>query len=174
MNCSTSEKADDLIEFAVYLGALHAQDGAVHVDVLAAGQFGMEAGADFQEGANPSAHSDRSTGRFGNAREDFEQGRFARAVASHDAQYLAFFHVERNVFQGPNEVLLSLALCSSCQRFGKPHGSIDGIHQHIAQHVVAELRLRRADAVSLAEVVYGNSNGHDYIVSANVFSMLRK
>ena len=36
---------DDLVELALDLGPPHAEDGAVQVDVLAAGELGMEAGA---------------------------------------------------------------------------------------------------------------------------------
>ena len=40
-------EVDDLVELAVDLLGAHAQDGAVEVDVLAPGELGVEAGADF-------------------------------------------------------------------------------------------------------------------------------
>ena len=45
----------DLIESAIDLAFLHAQDGAVEEDILAAGQFGMKACAHLQETPHPSA-----------------------------------------------------------------------------------------------------------------------
>ena len=47
-------EGDDLVEFAADLGAGHAEDGAVQVDVLAAGQFGVKAGADFEQAGDPA------------------------------------------------------------------------------------------------------------------------
>ena len=44
---------DDLVEFAVDLGLLHAQDRAVEVHVLATGQLGMESRPDLQEATRP-------------------------------------------------------------------------------------------------------------------------
>ena len=38
----------DLIEFGVNLSALHAEDGAVHVDIFASRQFGMETRPHFE------------------------------------------------------------------------------------------------------------------------------
>ena len=45
-------EGDDLVELAVDLGALHAEDRAVEIDVLAAGELGMEAGADLEQRAD--------------------------------------------------------------------------------------------------------------------------
>ena len=36
------------------LGAAHAEDGAVEIDVLAAGQFGMKTGADLEQARHPA------------------------------------------------------------------------------------------------------------------------
>ena len=43
---------DDLVELAGDLGPPHAEDRAAQVDVLAAGQLGVEAGADLEQGAD--------------------------------------------------------------------------------------------------------------------------
>ena len=42
-------KGDDLVELASDLGAAHAEDGAVEIDVLASGELGMKAGADLEQ-----------------------------------------------------------------------------------------------------------------------------
>ena len=81
-------KVDDLIEFALDLRALHAQDGAVEIDVLAPGQLGVEAGAHFQQRANPPVDFAVAFGGVGDAREDLEQGALAGPVAPDDAEDL--------------------------------------------------------------------------------------
>ena len=51
-------KGDDLVELAPDLGARHAEDRAVEIDVLAAGQFGMEAGADLEQAGDAAPDGD--------------------------------------------------------------------------------------------------------------------
>ena len=43
---------DDLVELASDLGRAHAEDRAVEVDVLAAGELGVKAGADLEQRAD--------------------------------------------------------------------------------------------------------------------------
>ena len=62
----------------------HAQDRAVEVDIFAAGEFGMKAGADFQQAADAADDFRIAGGGLGDAREDFEQGGFAGAIAADD------------------------------------------------------------------------------------------
>ena len=52
-------EGDDLVELPADLGAAHAEDGAVEIDVLAAGQLGMKAGADFEQARDAAAHGRR-------------------------------------------------------------------------------------------------------------------
>jgi hypothetical protein len=66
-----------------------AQDGAVEEDVLAAGQLGMEAGADFQQRGDSPAQDGLSGGRVGDARQDLEQRALAGAVGADDAEDLS-------------------------------------------------------------------------------------
>ena len=47
----------------------HAQDGAVEENVFAAGQLGVEAGADFEQAADPAPDFNPSGGRLGDAAE---------------------------------------------------------------------------------------------------------
>ena len=51
---------DDLVELARDLGALHAEDGAVQVDVLAPGQLRVKAGADLEQAADAAVRSRRA------------------------------------------------------------------------------------------------------------------
>src|SRR5260370_39494510 len=46
----------DFIEFADDFRLAHAEDGAGEEGILASGQLGMEAGADFEEGADPAVN----------------------------------------------------------------------------------------------------------------------
>ena len=46
---------DDLVELALDLAPPHAEDRAVEEDVLAAGQVGVEAGADLEQRADAAA-----------------------------------------------------------------------------------------------------------------------
>ena len=64
---------DDLVELAVDLGLRHAEDRAVEVDVLAAGQLGVKAGADLQQRGDPAAEPDAPVGRLGDPAEDLQQ-----------------------------------------------------------------------------------------------------
>ena len=64
---------------------MHAEDRAVEENVFPAGEFGVEAGADFQQAGHAAPEPDAPGRRLGDAAEDFKQGRFARAVAPDDA-----------------------------------------------------------------------------------------
>jgi len=61
----------------------------------------VEAGADFQEAGDAALDADAARGGFGDAAEDFEQGRFAGAIAANDADDFALFDGEGDVAEGP-------------------------------------------------------------------------
>ena len=63
-------KGDDLVELLADLGAGHAEDRAVEINVLAAGQFRVEPGADFQEARHSAAKRYPAVGRLGDAAQD--------------------------------------------------------------------------------------------------------
>jgi hypothetical protein len=94
-------KGDDLVELAVDLLAGHAEDGAVEVDILAAGKLGMEAGADLEKAGDAALDIDASGGGLGDAAEDLQEGRFARAVATDDADDFARRDVEGDILECP-------------------------------------------------------------------------
>ena len=104
-NSGDAGEVDDLVELAVDLGLFHAEDRAVEVDVFAAGQFGVEAGADFEEGADAAAHPDFAFGRLGDAAEDLEERGFARAVGSDDADDGSGLNFEGDVAEGPEDIV---------------------------------------------------------------------
>ena len=91
---------------------MHAQDRAVEVDVLAAGQLGVEAGAHLQQAGDPAVDLGAAAGRLGDAREDLEQRDLARAVAADDADDLALLDLEGDVLERPEvSVFSSEYLC---------------------------------------------------------------
>src|SRR5271165_1914071 len=99
----------DFVEFAGDVALAHAQDGAGEESVFAAGEFGVEAGADFEEAADAAVDGGVAGGGAGDAGEDFEQGGFAGAVATDQAQDFAFADIEGDVFEGPEGFLFGAA-----------------------------------------------------------------
>ncbi len=97
-------EVDDRVELPGDLAALHAQDGAVQVDVLASGELGVESGSDLEQA--PDATSDPHLARagLGDPAQDLEQGALARPVAPDDADRLARLDVEVDVFQRPESL----------------------------------------------------------------------
>ena len=66
----------------------------------------MKAGADFEQRDDAAAQDGAPAGRFGDAREDFQQRGFARAVAADDADDFAGIDREGDVLQRPERVRL--------------------------------------------------------------------
>ena len=56
------DKFDDLRQLGIDLGLSHAEDRAVHIDILAAGHFIVEAGADLQHRGHAAANFDLALG----------------------------------------------------------------------------------------------------------------
>ena len=82
MNFSTSAKEYDLIELARGLCAAHAEDRAVQEYVLATRELRMKPGTDFKQAAHAAVEFDAPFCGPSDTRENFEQRRFARAVAA--------------------------------------------------------------------------------------------
>jgi hypothetical protein len=97
-------EGDDLVELAADLRAWHAEDRAIQVDVLAAGQLGMEPGAHLEQGGDPAADENRAARRFGDAGQHLQQCALSRSVPTHDTHHFPAAYAEGNVLQGP-EVL---------------------------------------------------------------------
>ena len=92
----------DLVEFPVDFRFAHAQDGATHIHIFAAGELGVETGADFEKAADAAVKLRVSFGGAGDAGQDFQQRAFAGAVAADQAHHFAFFYLEIDVLQGPD------------------------------------------------------------------------
>ena len=102
-------EGDDLVEALPDLRPLHAQDGAVEVDILAPGEVGMEAGADLEHAGDAAVDLDPSARRLGDAAEDLQKRALAAAVRADDAEAFAGLHLERDVLQRPEFVVRALA-----------------------------------------------------------------
>src|SRR6266404_2967211 len=137
----------DFIEFAGDFGFAHAEDGAGEESVFAAGEFGMEAGADFEEGADAAMNFGPAGSGAGDTGEDFEKSGFASAVAADEAEDFAFFDFEGDVFQRPKRFFFL-----SAQRGDRgPQEGFDGMAE-----TVIDLQ---AAAVFLAESFTVNDGG---------------
>ena len=101
-------EVDYLVELAVNLVAFHAEDAAVHVDVFAAGEFRVEAGAYLEERGYAATGVDAAGGGGGDAAEELEQGALAGAVLADDAEDIAFLYIEADVLEGIDVVGITL------------------------------------------------------------------
>ena len=106
MNLSDLGERHDLVELGGDLRLAHPHDGAVQKDVLAARQFGMKAGSDFQQRPDSAVNRCAPFRRPGNPRKNLQQRALACAVASDDANDFTVFDVERDVPQGPESISL--------------------------------------------------------------------
>ncbi len=162
-----AREVDDLVEARGDLGAPHAEDRAVEVDVLAARELGVEAGAHLEQAADAAAQLDAPRRRLGDARQDLEQRALARAVAADDAEHLAAPHLEVDVAQRPDRFAPRRAPAPAPQRSAQ-RGA-----ERLPERRVA---LRGADPEALAESLDANGGfAHGpYTRSAKVRSMRRK
>jgi hypothetical protein len=143
-------EGDDLVELAPDLLALHAEDGAGEEDVLAPGQVGVEARADFEETADAPADCHPPRRRLRDARQHFQQRTLARAVAADDADQLALPHFQIHLAERP-DVRVSV-------RVAPPKGGQQRLAQRLAQRRVA--RVQRPDAVALPDVLDAEGRVH--------------
>ena len=103
-------KSYDLVKFLIDFNALHAQDRTVQVNIFTPAEFGMKAGANFEQRADPPVDFRHSRGRFGNTRKNLEQGALTGSVAPDNSQHLPLAHFKRYIFQCPNKRFLAVFL----------------------------------------------------------------
>ena len=103
-----SAEVHNLVELAGNLAAAHAHDGAVHVDVLAAGHFRMEARAHFEEARDAAPCADGAGGGGGHAAQQLEERTLAGAVPADDANDVALLHLKVDVLECPHVVAVAL------------------------------------------------------------------
>src|SRR5712664_1550144 len=69
----------------------------------------MEAGADFEEGADAAGNLGPAGGGASDAGKDFEKSGLAGAVAADEAEDFAFFHFQGDILQRPESFVLRAA-----------------------------------------------------------------
>src|SRR5215472_6896721 len=165
-------KGDDLIEFFADLGAAHTEDRAVEIDVLAAGQFGVKAGADFEQARDAAAERDPPGSRFGDTAQNFQKGALAGAVAADDAQNVALLDLEADILERPEFLNLAslehLPAASGRKRLARK--ITDLVSDHISQCRIAFIALgagRMRDKVTFRQV-FDSNNGFRHGFSINL------
>ena len=145
-------KGDDLVEFAFDLAAPHAENGAVEVDVFAAGEFGMKAGANFEQRTNPPPNEGPAGARLGDAGEQLEQGGFAGAITADHAHNFTAANGEGDIPQGPKYIFVLQASAAAPQRGAQTApGSARCVGEALAQGLVP--RLGRPDPVLFGQTL---------------------
>src|SRR6185369_17045226 len=82
-------------------GPAQAHDLAIQIDVFAAGEFRIEAGAEFQKCGDAPARHYATRGRLQDAADDLQQGALAAAVGAYQAQHFALLYLEADVLERP-------------------------------------------------------------------------
>src|SRR5262252_1514625 len=91
----------DRVELARDLGAGHAHDRALQVDVLAAGEIGVKAGGDLDQRADAPVDRHLAARRPENLRQQLQDRRLAGTIRSDDAERLTGPDLERHVTGRP-------------------------------------------------------------------------
>ena len=99
MNFSSSENATISSKTRVDVALRQAEDRRVHVDVLAAGQLGVEAGAELEQRGEPAAGDDLALVGLQDPGDALQQRRLARAVVAEDADGRALLDVDVDVVE---------------------------------------------------------------------------
>lgn len=98
-------EVDDLVEQGEGAAAGQAEEGGVEVDVLAAGEIGVEAGAEFEERGDAAVDGDAAVVGLGQAGDEAEQGAFAGAVGADDGHVFALFDAKGDIAEGPESLV---------------------------------------------------------------------
>src|SRR3974390_3242293 len=81
-------EANDIIELATNLGAAHAEDRPIEIDVLAAREFAVKSRPYLQQTRDPTTNLDTTFGRIGDTAHNFEERALACAVPSDNTNNL--------------------------------------------------------------------------------------
>ncbi len=79
-------EVDDVVEAFRHLTFGETEHDAVDGDVLAAGDLGVEAGSELDQGGDAPSHVEATSGGLGDSSEELQERRFARAVLANDAE----------------------------------------------------------------------------------------
>jgi len=121
---------------AVDLGGVEAKDGGVEIDVVAAGELGVEAGAEFEQGRDAAIDCGFAFSWGKDAGDDLKEGAFAGTVFADDAECLSLIDFKGDILQGP-EVLMAFEAVES-------------------DEFLEALRRRAVDWIALADALEGD------------------
>ena len=155
MKDSTPENSAISGKLRLDLSALHPEDRAVQVDVLAAGELGVESCADLEQASDATTDLDAARRGVRDPGEHLQQRRLAGAVGADHAEHLSFDDVERDVLQRPDLLHLTAMLLAREQP--------SGMDERLSKRSVGSLEL--PEPVALGEPFDFDRNGHQ-IVSA--------
>ena len=102
-------KFDDGSLQRLHLGLPDSDQAAAEKQVVAAAEFGVEAGSQLQDGGDPPGLLQRPHRGLERPGDQLEQSALARAVVPHHTQALAAPQFERNPAQGPLAAVRGLA-----------------------------------------------------------------
>ena len=103
---------NDVLHLGVDLLLGHAEDCAVHVDILAPGQLAVKAGADLQHGGHAPVQANPAARRRGHAGDELQERGLARTVVADDTDALALFDLEAHAVEREELLALVVVLCS--------------------------------------------------------------
>src|SRR5882672_7194405 len=126
------------------LAVFHAQYGAVQINVLAAGEFFVKAGAHFEKRGDAARNVNFTGSGVGDFGQHFEKRAFSGAIAPDDAHDFTGIDTKRDIAQGPKDVGSRAPAKGRAQHAGQP----------FTQHRVA---LKRAQGKLFRD--FFNSNG---------------
>ncbi len=125
MKLRDAGELDDLVKLPRDLRAFHPHDGTLEVDILPAGEIGMEASSDFDQGADASPQFTASVRRAEDFRQELQHRRLAGPVRADNPQRLALTCLESHIFERPE--LISFQLVPGA------HGPLDERRDQIPQ-----------------------------------------
>ncbi len=160
MNFSTPEKSTISSNFLFDLLPCHPQNGAVEVDILPPGQFGVEAGAHFEQTGDAAMEFDAAISGVGDAGEDFEEGTLACPIATNDAHYFAALDFKGDVLQCPDDVFGVVAIFAKAGQLAQAAQVARRVAQLVQQRPGKGVVLLffGANAVTLAQILNTDSN----------------
>lgn len=97
-------EGDDLVELGRDFSPGHAEDGAIHEDVIPAGQIGVEASPYLEEAADAAIDLDAPGAGSGDAGDELQECGFPCTIGTDDADGLPLLDVEGDVLQSIEEV----------------------------------------------------------------------
>src|SRR5579885_853198 len=94
-------KVDDVSVFPIHFPGGEAQDGAVQIDVVTSGEFGIKTRPQFQQRRNAPADVEGARRGLKNTGDKLQERTFSRAVLADDAESLTAPDIKRYIAESP-------------------------------------------------------------------------